>query len=81
VNAAIDVLNPVASWSHVAIEAALRSMLAATGLSARKGLQPVRVAVTGSVVSPPLFESLQALGGERTMRRLRAAAARIAGSG
>lgn len=81
VNAAIDVLDPVASWSHVAIEAALRSMLAATGLSARKGLQPVRVAVTGSVVSPPLFESLQALGGERTIRRLRAAAARIAGSG
>jgi glutamyl-tRNA synthetase len=53
-------------------------MLAAAGLSAGKGLQPVRVAVTGSSVSPPLFESLAALGRERSLARIAAAAARLA---
>ena len=62
------------------VEAALRGVLAERGLSARKGLQPVRVAVTGSTVSPPLFESLVALGRERTLARLHDAAGRL-GSG
>ncbi len=52
------------------IEAALRGMLEELGIGARKGLQPIRVAVTGSSVSPPLFESIAALGRDRTLARL-----------
>jgi glutamyl-tRNA synthetase len=64
-------------WSTVAIEATLRAMLEETQLSARKGLQPVRVAITGSTVSPPLFESIDALGRDAAVARLEAALARI----
>lgn len=42
-------------------------------LSARKGFQPIRVAVSGSMVSPPLFESLEILGRDETLARIRAA--------
>jgi glutamyl-tRNA synthetase len=74
--AALARLGEVAEWTAAAIEAALRSMLDELELSARKGLQPIRVAVSGSTVSPPLFESLEALGRERTLARIGHAAAR-----
>jgi len=75
-------LEPLSTWDQAGIEAALRRVLEEHGLSARKGLQPIRVAVTGSTVSPPLFESLEVLGRERTLSRLREAAGRLAaGSG
>ncbi len=45
-------------------------MLEEIGIGARKGLQPIRVAVTGSSVSPPLFESMAALGRKTTLDRL-----------
>jgi glutamyl-tRNA synthetase len=70
---ALDALAGLECWDKEGIEAALRAVLTERGLSARKGLQPVRVAVTGSTVSPPLFESLEALGREGTLARLRAA--------
>lgn len=66
-----------AEWTSGGVEAALRSMLETTELSARKGLQPVRVAVTGSAISPPLFESIAALGRTATLRRLEQALARL----
>jgi glutamyl-tRNA synthetase len=50
-------------------------MLETTGLNARKGFQPVRVAISGSTVSPPLFESLEILGKPETLARLRNARA------
>jgi len=74
--AALAGLSP---WDKESIEGALRAMLEARDLSARKGLQPIRVAVTGSTVSPPLFESLVALGPQRTLERLDAAAGRLRG--
>ena len=43
-------------------------------LSKTKAFQPIRAAVTRSTVSPPLFESLEVLGRERSLARLRAAA-------
>jgi glutamyl-tRNA synthetase len=43
------------------------------GLKPRNAFGPVRVAVTGRTVSPPLFESMALLGRERTLGRLRAA--------
>lgn len=70
---AIEALSGLPGWEKAGIEGALREMLAARGLSARKGLQPLRVAVTGSTVSPPLFESLHALGRGETLQRLQAA--------
>jgi glutamyl-tRNA synthetase len=45
-------------------------MLEQLEIGARRGLQPIRVAVTGSSISPPLFESLAVLGKEETLHRL-----------
>ena len=70
-------LSEIEDWETVSIEVGLRGMLEATELSARKGLQPIRVAVTGSSISPPLFESLAALGRERSLRRITAALERL----
>jgi glutamyl-tRNA synthetase len=52
------------------IEAALRGMAEKVGLSPRKALQPVRIAISGSKVSPPLFESIELLGRGRTLERI-----------
>ncbi len=64
-------------WDAPSIEAGLRAVLEEHELSARKGLQPLRVAICGSSVSPPLFESMAALGRERTLARLEGAAGRM----
>ena len=69
---ALDVLEP---WEHAAIMAALDALGTAAGLNRSKAFEPVRAAVTGSKVSPPLPESLELLGREATVVRLRAAAA------
>ena len=55
----------------------LSDMIEELGISARKGLQPLRVAVSGSSISPPLFESLEVLGRGPTLARLAGAAARL----
>jgi len=70
-------LDGVTVWQSDGIEAELRAMLGDLELSASKGLQPVRVAVSGSTVSPPLFESVEALGRDRTLARLAVAKARL----
>ncbi|GMQ93653.1 MAG: glutamate--tRNA ligase [Acidimicrobiia bacterium] len=72
-DAAISVLSGLDPWTTESIEAALRGMLEVTGLNARRGLQPIRVAVSGSMVSPPLFESLAVLGNAKTLTRLKTA--------
>ena len=62
-------------WSTAAIEEALQAALVEEmGLKPRNAFGPVRVAVTGRRVSPPLFESLELLGRERGLGRLRTAA-------
>ncbi|GAB2923006.1 glutamate--tRNA ligase [Rhodococcus aerolatus] len=72
--AAVSALDAVADWTPPAIEEALRTALVdGLGLKPRKAFAPVRVAVTGSTISPPLYESLELLGRERTLARLRAA--------
>ncbi len=78
VAATATLLEELEDWEPGRIEATLRGMLETLDLSAREGLQPVRVAVTGSAVSPPLFESIFALGRERTVARLREAQRRLA---
>jgi glutamyl-tRNA synthetase len=70
---ALGVLEGVGEWDTDSIEAALRTWMEAEELSARKVLQPIRVALTGSAISPPLFESMDALGRESTLARIRRA--------
>jgi glutamyl-tRNA synthetase len=74
--AAIPALAALPSWDATSIEAALHAALVeGLGLKPRNAYGPIRVAVTGRTVSPPLFESLELLGRERSLARLRAAVA------
>lgn len=57
-------------WDVVTIESALRALPEQLGIGAGKVFQPLRVAVTGSSVSPPLFESIAALGRDKTLERI-----------
>lgn len=76
VDAAIAALDSLTTWTTSAIEEALKTALIDDmGLKPRKAFAAVRVAVTGSHISPPLYESLELLGRDRTMARLRAARA------
>ncbi|HZR96991.1 MAG TPA: glutamate--tRNA ligase [Gaiellaceae bacterium] len=74
VAAARDALSDVEPFTAESIEAALRGVLDRLGLKPRQGFQPIRIAVTGSKVSPGLFESIELLGRERTLERLSSAA-------
>jgi glutamyl-tRNA synthetase len=72
--AAIGALTGLSAWTVDGIEAALKTSLVDTlGLKPRKAFAPVRVAVTGRTVSPPLYESMEILGRDRTIARLRRA--------
>ncbi len=75
-----DLLSRLAAlprWDAAAIEEAFQQTLARTGLKLGALAQPVRVAVTGGTVSPGIYEVLDVLGRERSLARLRPAAARI----
>lgn len=66
-------LEPLATWTHESIEAALRSsLIQELGLKPRIAFGAVRIATTGSTISPPLFESMELLGKEATLARIRA---------
>ena len=72
-DAALEALEGLASWDAAAIEEALKAaLIERLELKPRKAFGPVRVAVTGSTVSPPLYESLELLGRDRSLARLRA---------
>jgi glutamyl-tRNA synthetase len=73
--AAAETLRDVEPFTAEAIEQALRDLCERLELSPRKALQPIRIAVTGSKVSPGLFESIELLGREETLARLSAARA------
>jgi glutamyl-tRNA synthetase len=74
VAAAREELERVEPFRASEIEAALRTLAERLALSPRNAFQPIRIAVTGSKVSPGLFESLELLGKDETLRRLAAAA-------
>ncbi len=73
--AAEEALASLEPFDADTIEAALRAAADGLGLKPRQAFQPLRVAVTGSRVSPGLFESIELLGRDVTVTRLRAAAA------
>jgi glutamyl-tRNA synthetase len=68
-----------ADWTAEALRGGLEAAAAEHGLKLGKAQAPVRVAVTGRTVGLPLFESVEVLGRERTLARIDAAAAKLAG--
>ncbi len=77
-DATVAALDGLDAWTTAAIEESLKAALIdGLELKPRKAFAPVRVAVTGSHISPPLYESMELLGRESTMARLRAARATI----
>ncbi|AUM17270.1 glutamyl-tRNA synthetase [Rhodococcus ruber Chol-4] len=78
-DATIAAAGGVAEWKAASLEEALKAALIdELGLKPRKAFAPVRVALTGSHISPPLYESMELLGRDVSLARLRAARARIA---
>jgi glutamyl-tRNA synthetase len=74
IEAAVGALTGLSSFAAADVEAKLRAALVdGLGLKPKHAFGPVRVAVTGSTVSPPLFESIELLGRDRTLVRLEAA--------
>jgi glutamyl-tRNA synthetase len=69
-DAAAEALESVEPWTAEAIEVALKRLCDELGEKPRTVYGPIRVAVTGSKVSPGLYESLAALGRERALARL-----------
>ncbi len=76
--AAADELAALDSWDHASIEAALRRLAERLQLKPAQAFQPIRVAVTGSTVSPGLFESLELLGRDESLARISRAASAAA---
>ena len=68
--AAAEALEQVEPFDASSIEAALRELAERLGLKPRDAFQPIRLAVTGSTVSPGLFESLELLGKEESLVRI-----------
>lgn len=77
-DAAITAYGECEDWSAETLHALTEKIAAGFDLSLGKGQAPIRVAVTGRTVGPPLFESLVVLGRERVLARLRRAATRLA---
>ena len=70
VPAAAEALAGVEPFAAAEIEAALRELAERLGLKPRDAFQPIRLAVTGSKISPGLFESLELLGRDESLARL-----------
>ncbi|MGN6216849.1 MAG: glutamate--tRNA ligase [Solirubrobacterales bacterium] len=75
---AAEALAGVDPFEPGPIEAALAPLLERFNLKPGRLYQPIRVAITGTSVSPGIFESLAVLGRERSLERIRAAAGRLA---
>jgi glutamyl-tRNA synthetase len=72
--AAESALERVERWTAAELETALKSLCEELGEKPRTVYLPIRVAVTGSRVSPGLYESLELLGKEKSLARIRSAA-------
>src|SRR5690606_34678097 len=71
-DASVAALTDVSDWTHEAIEASLRSALIdGLGLKPRVAFGPLRTALSGRRVSPPLFESMELLGRDSTIARVK----------
>ena len=77
--ASVEAFGSVTDWTAEALEALGRELCEQLGLKIGQLFMTLRIAITGSAKSPPLFESMEILGEEPCMARLREALARIAG--
>ena len=76
--AAVGALEQLNDWSHTEIERVLRTeLIEGGGLKPRVAFGPLRTALSGKRISPPLFESMQLLGKESTLARLSRLAAAL----
>jgi glutamyl-tRNA synthetase len=73
-----EVLAALEPFTAEAIDHALRELAERLGQKPRQAFQPIRIAVTGSKVSPGLFESIELLGRDEALARIRAARAEVA---
>ena len=71
-------LEQLESWRSEPLETTLKQVTESLGLKPRQAFQSIRVAITGSKISPGLYESLELLGRELSLERIRAAAAAAA---
>jgi glutamyl-tRNA synthetase len=76
-NSLIQKLSDLTEFSDGAVQQVFAEVLEQTGLSMGKLAQPVRVALTGSTVSPGIHEVIAVLGKERTLKRLNAVMQRL----
>jgi glutamyl-tRNA synthetase len=76
--AVIATAEGVSDWDHAALEAAIRPLAETLGMKAGDLFGLARVAVTGKTATPPLFETMDILGRETTMERLRTALEKLA---
>ena len=76
-SSAREALSACAEFDAAAVEAALSPLPERLGVGAGKLYQPIRVAITGTTVSPGIFESVAALGREETLSRIDTAIARL----
>jgi glutamyl-tRNA synthetase len=65
------------SWTAAALESAIKGYCESSGVGLGKVAQPIRVAVSGGTVSPPIFDTLEVLGKERSLARIDAAIAAV----
>ena len=72
-----EALRELAEWDVAAIEAALRGVVEHAGVKPKQVFQPLRVAITGTTVSPGIFESLAVLGRDESLARIERALGRI----
>jgi glutamyl-tRNA synthetase len=73
----VDQLKTVDPFTHVEIEKVFNALVAEKGLKLGKIAQPVRVALTGGTVSPGIYEVIEVMGKERTIKRIKAAVGMI----
>jgi glutamyl-tRNA synthetase len=79
-DAALGALVGTGDWAAAPLEQVLRAAIVdGLGIKPRLAFTPLRVAVTGSRVSPPLFESMEILGRESCLARLRSLRERLSG--
>jgi glutamyl-tRNA synthetase len=75
----IEAYGAVESWDHETLKASMEDLMRQYEIKLGKAQALPRVAVTGRAVGPPLFEALEVLGRNETVRRLTAAADRLTG--
>ena len=75
---AYNLLTHLEQWEHTQIEVPMRELATELGLKPGQLFGSIRVAISGRTATPPLFQMMEVLGRERTMRRLELALARLA---